>query len=67
MEESESGTLGTFSPGVSFSYSKDIDEEEKDDLYGFTVFMDIGYINSYTGTESKLGLTLTASNEEIKD
>lgn len=29
--------------------------------------MDTGYINSYMGTESKIGITLTVSKEEIND
>lgn len=58
-----SGTLGTFSPGVSFSY--EACEHEKG-LYELSVFMDTGYINSYMGTESKLGITLTASMDEIR-
>ncbi len=64
MDQRESGTLGTLSPGVSFSYLKDPHEK---DLYEFTVYMDTGYINAYMGTESKLGITLTASKNEIKE
>lgn len=66
MHETESGTLGGFSPGISFSYEKYVDEEEED-LYAFTVHMDTGYINAFMGTESNLGITLTASKDEIKE
>lgn len=62
MDENDSGTLSVLSPGVSFAYSKDPHDEN---FYEFTVFMDTGYINSYMGTESKLGITVTVSHEEI--
>ncbi|PIC57863.1 hypothetical protein CSV80_06010 [Sporosarcina sp. P12(2017)] len=62
MDEKSCGTLSVLSPGVSFAYSKDPHDES---LYEFTVFMDTGYINSYMGTESKLGITLTVPREYI--
>ncbi|WP_313234982.1 hypothetical protein [Sporosarcina ureae] len=62
MDEKNYGTLSVLSPGVSFAYSKDPHDEN---FYEFTVFMDTGYINSYMGTESKLGITLTVSREDI--
>lgn len=62
MDENDSGTLSVLSPGISFAYSKDPHDET---FYEFTVFMDTGYINSYMGTESKLGITLTVSQEGI--
>ncbi|ARF13110.1 hypothetical protein [Sporosarcina ureae] len=62
MDEKNYGTLSVLSPGVSFAYLKDPHDEN---LYEFTVFMDTGYINSYMGTESKLGITLIVTREDI--
>lgn len=62
MDKKNYGTLSVLSPGVSFAYSKDPHDVN---FYEFTVFMDTGYINSYMGTESKFGITLTASREDI--
>ncbi|ARK20372.1 MULTISPECIES: hypothetical protein [Sporosarcina] len=64
MDGKNNGTLSVLSPGVSFSYSQNPHDEN---FYEFTVFMDTGYINSYMGTESKLGITLSATREDIEN
>ncbi|AXI01026.1 hypothetical protein DV702_15660 [Sporosarcina sp. PTS2304] len=63
MDEENEGTLSVLSPGVSFAYSKYPHDEN---VYEFTVFMDTGYINSYMGTESKFGITVVASFDDIE-
>ncbi|WP_301107485.1 hypothetical protein [Sporosarcina sp.] len=62
--EEASGNLSALSPGVSFSYER---YEHEPDTYFFSVFMDAGYINSYMGTDSGLGITLRTTLEEIKE
>ncbi|PID21431.1 hypothetical protein CSV61_09400 [Sporosarcina sp. P3] len=64
MDETTNGTLSVLNPGISFAYSQDPHDEY---FYEFTVFMDTGYINSHMGTESKLGITLSVSREDIKN
>lgn len=60
----KSGTLGVLSPGISFAYER---YEHEPELFFFTVLMDTGYVNSYMGTDSSLGITLRVSLSEISD